>query len=195
MNRVFMAALEILSASIILVPVYFILNRFCFRNWKRSALYCLFSFYLVAVWVLMGLPSAAYIRFEGNFNFIPFVPMLRDLKNSILNVLLFVPVGLFLPILCDKFRNRNDLLKVSFAISTAGEVLQIFTFRATDVNDVIANVLGSLLGFAIAKCFLRRCGRSGDNHRELYGILMIVFLTMFFLQCYLSRFLWEGILY
>ena len=99
MFRVFAMCLEAGIAAVILIPVYWALNRYCFRNSRRTACYLTMSVYLAAVDAVVGLPSLLYIRFDRNINLVPFAYMFSDYGNSLLNVLLFVPLGFFLPIL------------------------------------------------------------------------------------------------
>lgn len=71
-----------------------------------------------------------------------------------LNVLLFVPLGMLLPLVFP--RKFNRFWKVSlcaFCATLAIETIQYFIGRSADVDDVIANALGGMLGF----CLLRLC--------------------------------------
>ena len=95
MFRVFAMCLEAGIAAVILIPVYWALNRYCFRNSRRTACYLTMSVYLAAVDAVVGLPSLLYIRFDRNINLVPFAYMFSDYGNSLLNVLLFVPLGFF----------------------------------------------------------------------------------------------------
>ena len=137
MYRFYLAAIDMLPGAALLIPIYFILNQIYFRNSRKSILYFLFSCYLSVVYVLVGLPNVTYIRPELNLNLIPFAGMLADLKNSILNVLLFIPLGIMLPLLWNKFKTLKCTLLFGFGMSLTIELLQILTFRATDVNDLI----------------------------------------------------------
>ena len=85
MNRIVFALLEILAAAVFLLPVYWLR----FRDPGKIAASCVFSFYLVAVWSLVGLPTILYARFDINLNLIPFKGMIADAKNCLLNVALF----------------------------------------------------------------------------------------------------------
>ena len=200
MNRILMAAMEILSAAVILIPVNLVLNRLWFRSWKKTVLYCLFSFYLVAVYVLVGLPSVVHVRLDANINWIPIAGLTGDLKNALLNVALFVPLGIFLPVLCGYYAKGSRTMVFSLAMSALIEGLQIFTYRATDVNDLITNTLGAWIGYLLWKLMLRN--RNGYAQQtaeqscgELYMVCGVTFAAMFFIQPFLSGFLWNGILY
>ena len=195
MYRFYLAAIDMLPGTMILIPIYCLLNRLYFRNARKSILYFLFSCYLAAVYVLVGLPNVTYIRPELNLNLIPIVGMIDDWKNSILNIFLFVPLGIMLPILWNRFTSQKNTVLFGFGMSLVIELLQMLTYRATDVNDLITNTLGAFLGFHCTK-LLRRKKRMThkDRTREIVIVLCIVLLIMFFVYPFVSAALWDWIL-
>ena len=75
------------------------------------------------------------------------------------------------------------------------ETLQIFTHRATDVNDLLTNTLGCILGYLLAKGILRFAPQlPSDSRRELPIVSVLTFLVLFLVQPFLSGFLWNLIL-
>lgn len=199
MYRFYLAAMDLLPAAIVLIPAYCILNRVYFHNVRKSILYYLFSCYLSVVYVLVGLPSVTYIRAELNLNLLPLIGMVTDFKNSLLNILLFIPLGTALPLLWHQFRVRKSTVLFGFCTSAAIELLQILTYRTTDVNDLITNTFGTLLGFHCADVLLRKIPTAKHlakrtESKELILILAIVFLIMFFIYPFVSAALWDLIL-
>ena len=200
MFRILLAAVDVVPAAIVLVPVFLILHWTAYRrNLRKSVLYCLFSLYLAAVFSLVGIPNVTYIRMELNLNLIPFWGMAEDFRNSILNILLFVPLGTFLPVLWGKFRGKQHTIVFGFGMSLLIELLQMFTLRATDVNDLITNVLGTLVGFLIADHAITKYPaiRDAVNEKrttEGYTVWIMTFLVMFFIHPFLSPLIWDGIL-
>lgn len=72
------------------------------------------------------------------------------LINLLGNVAMFVPLGFFLPCLWPRQRKLRWLLPTSVLLITAVEVCQLLTLRGIcDVDDVILNIPGILLGFLI----------------------------------------------
>lgn len=195
MYRFFLAAVDIVPAAVVLIPVFAVLYITSYgRNLKKTVLYCLFCLYLSAVFVLVGIPNATYFRLELNLNLIPFVGMIDDLKNSILNVLLFVPLGCFLPALWMKFRKLSACVIFGFGLSVAVELLQMLTFRATDVNDLITNTVGSFLGFLLVKGRITNTPSVGEGQRDAYLLTMISFCVIFFIHPFLSPLIWDKFL-
>ena len=195
MYRFYLAAVDMLPAALLLAPVYLVLNKAYFHNARKSILYFLFAGYLSVLYVLVGLPNVTYIRPEINLNLVPIIGMIEDWKNSILNILLFIPLGVALPVLWNKFRSKKNSVLFGFAVSFVIELLQILTYRATDINDLITNTLGTYLGFLCAKCLLKKHQIAGENKTREAGIVTLsVLLVMFFVYPFVSSALWDLIL-
>ena len=75
-----------------------------------------------------------------------------------------------------------------FTTSLSVELLQIFTYRATDVNDLITNTLGTVLGYILGIATLRFSPslKAKENYNDLYWVVGITFLVMFFIYPFLS---------
>ena len=179
---------EAIIASVFLIPLFWYLNRVRFQNRKTSVYYFLLAFYLCGVYAVAGLPSITYIRFRPNMNLQPFLYMFSAYSTSFLNVLLFVPLGYFLTVLWKPFRNPLWNLLTGLGISITIELLQLFTYRATDVNDLITNTLGTFLGWILGRIVIRVFPRLTEEHapKDLPVILCTVLLVMFFCHPFLS---------
>ncbi|MFD6528758.1 VanZ family protein [Streptomyces sp. NPDC060184] len=90
------------------------------------------------------------------------VPLLTADVTMIANLIMFVPFGFLLPLFvrCDRV-GRMALSAASASLLIEGtQLAQYILFssgRSVDINDVIANTLGALIGYAI----LRRAFRGG----------------------------------
>jgi len=75
------------------------------------------------------------------------------------NVLAFVPFGFILPIIGKRLRSMWKVTVLGFLLSLSVELLQlIFKVGCCDVDDLLLNTLGALLGyilFAICNAFRR----------------------------------------
>lgn len=189
MGRLFFIIRETAAAAVVLIPIFFVLGGLVLRDWKCGGKYALFSCYLAAVWALVGLPNVTYVRLDLNLNLIPFAGMLADLKNCLLNVALFVPLGLFLPALWKRYRKGKRTVLFGFGLSLAIELLQVLTLRATDVNDLLANTLGTALGFLAAKLLPLPPGE--ENTSGLRLTLGTTAAVMFFVYPFLSELAWR----
>ena len=185
MYRIYSTGIETAAASAILIPILFLYQIFIFHNIKKTAAYILFSLYLAAICFLVGFPNIAGMRIVLSHNFIPLRGMLTDITNSYLNVLLFIPLGIFVPCLWPEYRSMMKTVGLGLMTSLGIEILQIFTFRATDINDVITNVAGTMIGYLIGKLIINRFPQLnwlGCKERELYLLYGTVVMVMFFFQ-------------
>ena len=195
MYRFYLAAVDMLPGVLILAPVYLLLNRAYYHSARKSFFYFLFSCYLSVIYILVGMPNVTYIRPEVNLNLIPLIGIVDDWKNAILNVLLFIPLGVLLPLLWDKFKTPRDTVLFGFSTSLSIELLQMLTFRATDVNDLITNTIGAYLGFLCSMRLFRkhRITEAGEA-RESVLVIAVVLLVMFFAYPFVSSALWDFLL-
>lgn len=184
---------ETSAAAVILIPVFLLLWKVKFRDFRKTALYAVFAIYLSAVYFLVGMPTIQFHTFDLNLNLIPFIGMIADLKNEIRNVFLFIPLGLFLPLLWKKYRKWKNTLLFGFGMTLSIELLQLFTYRATDINDILTNTLGTLIGYLIFKVILKKVPAVVNTVRknDVFFIIFLVAAVMFFLQPYVVSFLYR----
>ena len=79
--------IEIFIGMMILLPVFCLLNRIRFHSKKDTVGYFVFATYLSAVYLFVGLPTLQFMRFELSLTLTPFLPMIADFKNTILNII------------------------------------------------------------------------------------------------------------
>ena len=72
------------------------------------------------------------------------------IKQVIGNILLFVPLGYFVSHYC-KLRSVIGITIVSLLSSATIEITQHFIGRSVDIDDVILNVLGGIVGYLLYK--------------------------------------------
>lgn len=103
------------------------------------------------------------LQLRGEIDLIPFDGISKILNsdsddyilvNIFGNIALFLPVGFCLPLLWRRFDTAPPTIAVGFLLSCFIEVMQLFTFRATDIDDVFLNTLGTAFGFLFVS-FLR----------------------------------------
>lgn len=70
--------------------------------------------------------------------------------NVIGNIVVFMPIGMFLPSLFLRCRNLIFTTILSFEISLCIEVVQLFTkVGSFDVDDLLLNTIGGICGYII----------------------------------------------
>ena len=130
--------------------------------------YLLMCYILIMLKEVIGFPSISNWQrvlnvqgniFDPNISLIPFVNGI--LHSDYLNVVMFIPLGFFLPLMWRKYHNGFETIKFGFYLSLFIELSQLFTrFRATDINDLITNTIGAAVGWSIyfvfSKLLLRK---------------------------------------
>ncbi len=145
---------------------------------KISMLCFLFYYYLcVTLTNIVGFPTLReYFRLSGlgesffnpNINVIPFADGFS--LSFLLNILLFVPLGFLCPCISRYYRQAKHAVLLGFGLSLTIELAQLFTqYRATDVDDLITNTAGTLLGYL---CF-RLIHRAKKDGREPDGLQIV----------------------
>lgn len=181
--------IEILISMLLLIPVFAVLNKTRFHSIKKTILYFVFATYLAAVYLFVGMPTLQFMRFDPSLTLTPFLPMIADFKNTILNIILFVPLGIFLPFIWKHYSTLKATTLFSFIMSLSIEILQILTYRATDINDIIANTFGAVLGyllFSLTSHMVPSITGFTIKKNEISIIIISVFMVMFFIQPYLA---------
>lgn len=74
--------------------------------------------------------------------------------NFLGNIIMFMPIGFFIPLLWE-IPNKKIII-VGFLFSLFIEVCQLFLNRGTDVDDLILNTLGTILGLLVYKFLYKK---------------------------------------
>ena len=77
--------------------------------------------------------------------------------NVIGNVCVFVPFGVFLPVLFEKCQKLITVLLFSLELSLTVEIVQLVTkVGSFDVDDLLLNTIGGMFGYLVYKILSRR---------------------------------------
>ena len=102
--------------------------------------------------ILEGLGTANFIPFRTIKMYIEYADRLNSVENLAGNLLVFVPLGFLLPLLSEELRRFSDVLLNAFTFVLGIEVFQLFSaFGAFDVDDILLNCLGAILGYGFYK--------------------------------------------
>lgn len=147
------------------------------RFFIKAVIFVAFIFYIL---VLSKLILFKYLtipdiinHFTFNFddlylnshNFIPFNTIIYYLflaninfnirvENLVGNIVGFVPFGFMLPLLSKRFHSFKNMAIITFCLSLVFELVQfIFRFGSFDVDDLILNTLGGVIGYVVIYVF------------------------------------------
>lgn len=150
--------------------------------------------YIVYCFLLFRLVTTTDFESYSN-NFIPFKEIMRYKLTSVLfyrnvvgNILLFLPFGfLITDMIHDKTNKFNIFIStfIVFMTSLSIEVIQMHIGRSFDIDDIILNVIGGIIGFVIFWIYngiKKRC--NNDTLNLLVALLsFILFILVMFLIC------------
>ena len=108
-------------------------------------------FFIIYLLILANIVTYNINDYNLN-NYIPFKEITRYeidsrlfLKNILGNILLFIPIGMFLK---NYFKtNLLFTILVAFLYSFGIESIQLLIGRVFDVDDIILNLIGSIIGY------------------------------------------------
>ena len=180
--------LDKLCGAVVSLPLVLVYIFVCDRERakRRWGWMVLLTLYLNAMYIVIGVPGVQYICWDPTLNLIPFQDFsARNMEGMVLNAIMFAPLGFLLPAYFERYRHWGRTLAAGFLTSLTVELIQLFTFRATDVDDLIMNTLGTLVGFLLAKLVLRRrtaVYRGKKDWLELVIVNGIVLLVIVFIR-------------
>ena len=108
-----------------------------------------FGYYLFGLLTVTGIGFTSTMNFHPNISWTPFIGMITGPIDTILNVILFVPLGFFLPLLYKKYHNIKAIALTGLLLSLAVEFVQMFDWGSSDINDLMTNTAGACVGFWI----------------------------------------------
>lgn len=154
----------------ILIPAFLIFIIYMFfmtiKNKKyRGGQFLLvtsFAVYFLSMIHLVFFPIEINIGEYANltpwYKSINFIPLLTiDAATFILNIIMLVPLGMYLPLLSSKFQSVKKAASIGLYISLSFEFTQLLmriifgNGRSTDINDLLANTLGAVIGFLLIR--------------------------------------------
>lgn len=159
------------------------LRQFMPKRKRRLLAGIVFVMYFIVLFYFLFFSEEmgrTYSERAYHYNLVPFREIGRFIRyrhilgreavmlNIVGNVAAFVPFGTFLPIFSVRCRRFFNVALFSFELSLCVETLQlIFKVGSFDVDDLILNTLGGIVGFciyALGAHFMNKKGRQkGDS--------------------------------
>lgn len=140
---------------VIIRIVYLLKNKDSKVYFYQEVLNLIFLIYILQLFQIVT--STDINLYVGGINIIPFKEMFRYsigslgfIKNTLGNIILFIPYGFFCFYYTKEKRISVGIL-VSFIASFCIEFVQYLIGRSFDIDDIILNVLGAIIGFLLYK--------------------------------------------
>lgn len=171
--------------------IAFMILRFIYRRQKvthtkkKFLLLLVFIIYIFGVFYFTGVGTIFDIQRygielkSGQVNFLPFSKNIV-VVDYILNIILFIPLGFLLPIIWPD-KNKLKLVVLSgVSFSLLIELSQLFNNRRTDIDDILMNTLGTILGYLFFRILIRITKKALPSGRHLKYEPVIYVLSVFF---------------
>ena len=84
------------------------------------------------------------------------LPEITAVTQLLGNTLLFAPWGFFLPLLWPRFRHAGRMAAMALGLTLLIETTQLFIDRYVEIDDVLLNFLGAMLGMGAWAVLHRR---------------------------------------
>ncbi|MGI5987618.1 MAG: VanZ family protein [Dysosmobacter sp.] len=121
----------------------------------------------------MGFQLYPFLAFREAWNAVT----LQTWLNPLLNIAMFVPLGVLLPLAGTAFRRWYWALAAGAGTSLGIEVLQYLLGRGqADVDDLICNILGTMLGYSLCLGFISLIRKQWRSVR-IYAVLPTLFIA------------------
>lgn len=161
---------------VIAIIVYLVILIIGFKkhiSLKKHLSLLLFNIYIVGVLSItlfpipiQGMPAMVNgVSFVKN-SFVPFADIISIINTHDFNIIgrqlggnmiLFIPLGYFIPIIHSKYSKFIRVLLIGFICSISIEILQVLisylivgsTYRSASVDDVLINTIGTAIGFVL----------------------------------------------
>lgn len=204
--------MESLKTYLILLIFFGIIELFLLRHYKKHQIKTGKGF--AVGWQLLALLLVMILQITGasginnigqydtliRLDEINLIPFAGDPSGMIANMIMFIPLGMAFPLLWVKDCNWTRTVAIGFLFSLFIELSQLLNFRATDIDDLIMNTLGALIGYIVYSLLLRKCtlfqvqNRDADTwltRNGAFGSVLIVVLFHFFIGSPLLSFTWS----
>lgn len=175
------------AGVIVTIITWFIMKKRTSGNDLPKKMLLIFSvsFYAAFVIGISFFHSSRLSETAVTLPFAQFAEAIREkstylLFNVLLNVLIFMPFGFFMPLLFKKINNYSTVLSISLLSSCCIELIQMVTRRgAFSCDDVIGGLLGAALGYGVVK-MIRSYGNKAVSFTDVrLKKEFIIFMTIF----------------
>lgn len=152
-----LALIFIVIISVLYLPILVYLKKkgkSVIRQLGYIGLIC--SIFLIIFATILFVPITfhpeEYILNIKPFNWIGNIDSFQQvLVEKVPNIMLFIPLGFFIPIVLKNKRKLYKTTLIAFGITFSVEFFQYFIGRSSDIDDIITNLLGAIIGYAIFK--------------------------------------------
>jgi glycopeptide antibiotics resistance protein len=192
-GTIFGLFLQVVPITVLVGAAYAIYRWVCIKRhgltvqWGAEIMRWLFVCYLTGlvnlilvpaklwtfIWanIFVGYSHSELAFFSGEWNLVPTLFRVLTgeltlgswvLKMLVYNFLMFLPFGFFLPFVSEKV-NAHSIWKYAILVPVVVEVIQPIVGRSFDVDDLILNFAGIVVGFFVAAAIKNLQAKKGQT--------------------------------
>lgn len=152
--------------AVIFLFAYFVVYKLLFKGRKKLKVKgtllwsAFFIYFIVVLGATLGMRhtgSGGYANFHLFSSYIEAWNSFSTLqwRNIILNILMLVPLGIFLPLLFKKCKKFWVTYLLGFLFTLILELTQLFAQRGIfELDDILNNTLGCIIGYGVVMIFI-----------------------------------------
>ena len=142
---------------------------------------------VIYIWLLFEILTMTEINSNSGMNIVPFSEILRYKFGTKLfyynvfgNIIIFIPFGY----LIGKYVKPKSIVPVlitTMITSTVVEFVQLKIGRSFDIDDILLNLIGGILGYLLYKLFTRIYKKLPDFLKKdfLYDLFCVIIVLLF----------------
>lgn len=182
MDELIMTAYELATVLVPFLVTFAIVHTYARRMGRTAAKLLpglVFALYVFAVLYVTGAGTVfdlgrivqGFARSPNEINLVPFSGGIGI--GTVLNAVMFVPLGIMLPLIWHYKARLASVACFGFLFSLTIELTQLLNNRTTDIDDLLMNTLGTLVGFGLFKLgkFLSTRTTRASHHPSHLGNL------------------------
>ena len=175
--------------TILLITVVAFAMRitYIFKNKEKFVLYKDLMFYFFVIYILCLFYVVTFQDVSwSTSNFIPFKEILRYsigssmfYKNVLGNMVMFVPFGFFVSYFL-KLEKMYSITLITLLTSVTIEITQLLIGRVFDVDDLLLNLIGGIVGFLLYELVHKLRIKLPNFLKKdyIYNIIMILLMIL-----------------
>lgn len=156
---------------------------------RRLSIGIFFVYFVLLIWLVLFKfqTNLSVLTNHRSINLIPFSETMEvngrfELSEIIYNILVFVPLGVYLVVLKPAWPFVKKFI-LCISCSLLFEVLQyVFAIGASDITDLISNSMGGVLGILLGKVFYRLFSKKAtiiiNTIASIILVLAVILLTI-----------------
>ena len=149
-----------ISGYVFIIPVLMLYFLYLKKSGRKQSIFHItavfvFCYYLFGILTVTGIGYTSTISFRPKISIIPFLGMISGPIDTILNLVLFVPLGFFLPLLYKKYHHIKNvvLTGLGYLIYYLLSKILPINFRkrlqSENVNDMVEIMLYAIYIFIV----------------------------------------------